>query len=132
MSVLSEIFRDNKFRPEDLPGFEGKLFFEGDKQRPFLVKFFVLVLLSTIIAVYGVLNDSPATVIGAMIVAPPMTPILATSAALVIMVERRTKMKYLTRNGLCFSPKNNLLSNPGKSSGRNLLSRKISAKTLTL
>ena len=84
MSVLSEIFRDNKFRPEDLPGFESKLFFEGEKQRPFLVKFFVLIFLSTIIAVYGVLNDSPATVIGAMIVAPLMTPILATSAALVM------------------------------------------------
>jgi len=65
VSALAEIFRDNKFRPEDLPGFESKLFFEGDKQRPFLVKFFVLIFLSTIIVVYGVLNDSPATVIGA-------------------------------------------------------------------
>ena len=95
ISVLSEIFRDNKFRPEDLSGFENKLFFEGERQRPFLVKFFVLVFLSTIIAVYGVLNDSPATVIGAMIVAPLMTPTMATSAALVMGSMPRTIMSLL-------------------------------------
>ncbi len=84
MSVLFEIMSDNRFRPEDLPGFENKLFFEGARKRPFLVKFFVLLFLSTIIAAYGVLNDSTATVIGAMIVAPLMTPIMATTAALVM------------------------------------------------
>ncbi|GMR06059.1 MAG: DUF389 domain-containing protein [Gammaproteobacteria bacterium] len=95
MSVLSEVFRDNRFRPKDLPGFESKLFFEGEKQRPFLVKFFVLLSLSSIIAVYGVLNDSPATVIGAMIVAPLMTPIMATSAALVMGSLSRTIISLL-------------------------------------
>ncbi len=90
MSVLSDIFRDNKFRSEDLPGFENKLFYEGVRQRPFLVKFFVLIFLSTVIAAYGVLNDSTATVIGAMIVAPLMTPIMATAAALVMGAPQRS------------------------------------------
>ncbi len=90
MDALSAIFRDNKFRAEDLSGFENKLFFEGTRQRPFLVKYFVLVFLSSIIAVYGVLNDSPATVIGAMIVAPLMTPIMATAAALVMGSMKRS------------------------------------------
>ena len=84
MNVLSAIFRDNKFRPEDLPGFESKLFFEGVRRRPYMVKFFVLLFLATVIAAFGVINDSTATVIGAMIVAPLMTPIMATAAALVM------------------------------------------------
>lgn len=95
MSFLADLFRDNKFSTEDLSGFENKLFFEGPRQRPFLVKFFLLVFLSTIIAVYGVLNDSPATVIGAMIVAPLMTPIMATAAALVMGAMRRSIISLL-------------------------------------
>ena len=101
MNVLSEIFRDNKFRADDLPGFEAKLFFEGVRQRPYLVKFFVLLFLSTVIAAYGVLNDSTATVIGAMIVAPLMTPIMATAAALVMgTVERSIKSLLLVGTGM--------------------------------
>jgi uncharacterized hydrophobic protein (TIGR00271 family) len=84
MNVFVNIMRDNRFRPEDLPKFESKLFFEGARRRPYLVKFFVLLFLSTIIAGYGVINDSDATVIGAMIVAPLMTPIMASAAALVM------------------------------------------------
>ena len=48
------------------------------------MRFTVLLFLSTIIAAYGVLADSTATVIGAMIIAPLMTPIVATTAALVM------------------------------------------------
>ena len=84
MSLIDEILRDNRFTPEDLPGFEKKLFFEGPRLRPFLVRFTVLLFLSTIIAAFGVINDSAATVIGAMIIAPLMTPIMATAAALVV------------------------------------------------
>jgi uncharacterized hydrophobic protein (TIGR00271 family) len=84
MNVLSQILRDNRFTPENLPDLESKLFFEGDRRRPYLVRFTILLFLSTIIATYGVLSDSTATVIGAMIIAPLMTPILATTAALVM------------------------------------------------
>ena len=65
MSVFSDIPRDNRFTPEDLPGFENKLFFKGPRLRPYLVRFFVLLFLSTVIAAFGVINDSTATVIGA-------------------------------------------------------------------
>jgi uncharacterized hydrophobic protein (TIGR00271 family) len=84
MNTLSKILRDNRFTPENLPDLESKLFFEEDRRRPYLVRFTVLLFLSTIIATYGVLADSTATVIGAMIIAPLMTPILATTAALVM------------------------------------------------
>jgi len=84
MGAVSRFLGNNLFRPEDVPRFEAKLFFEGERNRPYLERFFVLLILATIIATAGVLADSTATVIGAMIVAPLMTPIMATAAALVM------------------------------------------------
>jgi len=49
-----------------------------------LTNFFTLLLLATVIATYGVLSNSTATVIGAMIVAPLMGPMVATTSAVVM------------------------------------------------
>lgn len=49
-----------------------------------LSAFWVLIVLSGIIATAGVIADSTATVIGAMIVAPLMTPILGTALSVVL------------------------------------------------
>lgn len=84
MNVLSQVLRDTRFTTDNLRDLEGKLFFEGEQRRMYLLRFTVLLFFSTIIATYGVLSDSTATVIGAMIIAPLMTPILATTAALVM------------------------------------------------
>ncbi len=84
MASLSAILRDDRYAPDDIPELESKLFFEGDRSRRYLVRFTVLLFLSTVIAANGVIEDSTATVIGAMIIAPLMTPILATTAALVM------------------------------------------------
>ena len=51
-------------------------------------KFWILLVLAAVIATAGVIADSTATVIGAMIVAPLMTPILGTALA-VVLAERR-------------------------------------------
>jgi uncharacterized hydrophobic protein (TIGR00271 family) len=83
MSVMSEMLGANRFTPEDVPRFEAKLFFEGARRRRYYEQFVVLLALATVIATMGILGDSTATVIGAMIVAPLMTPIMATAAALV-------------------------------------------------
>jgi uncharacterized hydrophobic protein (TIGR00271 family) len=72
------------FDPDYLQEFEAKVFIEGNQTNRRLVNFFVLLLLATVIATYGVLSDSTATVIGAMIVAPLMGPIMATAAAVVM------------------------------------------------
>jgi uncharacterized hydrophobic protein (TIGR00271 family) len=72
------------FDPNYLAAFEQKLFIQGPKTAQRLTNFFVLLLLATVIATYGVLSDSTATVIGAMIVAPLMGPIMATAAAVVM------------------------------------------------
>jgi uncharacterized hydrophobic protein (TIGR00271 family) len=84
MGVFRNIVDDNKFTPADVPPFEDKLFFEGDKRRVNLERFAVLLFLSTVIATYGVLGDSTATIIGAMIIAPLMIPIMGTAAGLVM------------------------------------------------
>jgi uncharacterized hydrophobic protein (TIGR00271 family) len=96
MGLLSNIVEDNRFTPEDLPKFEAKLFFEGAKRRVNTERFAVLLFLSTVIATYGVLGDSTATVIGAMIIAPLMTPIMATAAGLVMGDMGRAGRAFIT------------------------------------
>jgi uncharacterized hydrophobic protein (TIGR00271 family) len=64
-----------------LPAFEDKLFIEGPQTARRLTNFFALLLFATVIATYGILSNSTATVIGAMLVAPLMGPMMATTAA---------------------------------------------------
>ena len=61
---------------------------EGSDRRNKLSSFWVLILLATVIATAGIIADSTATVIGAMIVAPLMTPILGTALS-VVLANRR-------------------------------------------
>jgi hypothetical protein len=72
------------FDPAYLSVFEDKLFIEGPQTARRLTNFFALLLFATVIATYGVLSNSTATVIGAMIVAPLMGPIMATTSAVVM------------------------------------------------
>ena len=60
----------------DISRMREKLLFEGPERQRRLSAFWVLLLLAAVIASAGVIADSTATVIGAMIVAPLMTPIL--------------------------------------------------------
>jgi uncharacterized hydrophobic protein (TIGR00271 family) len=86
MSLNTEpvLFTKLGFDPAYLSTFEDKTFIEGPQTARRLVTFFTLLLLATIIANYGVLSNSTATVIGAMIVAPLMGPIIATTSAVVM------------------------------------------------
>ena len=95
MRIFRNIIDDNKFTPEDVPPFEAKLYFEGDKRRGKLERFTVLLFLSTVIATYGVIGDSVATVIGGMIIAPLMLPIMATAAGLVMGDMKRAGLSFL-------------------------------------
>ncbi|GHH45368.1 DUF389 domain-containing protein [Streptomyces candidus] len=60
------------------------LFIERSLRSPSSTRFWGLLVLAGIIAGAGVVGDSVATVIGAMIVAPLMTPILGSALALVL------------------------------------------------
>lgn len=57
---------------------------EGEAFITYLLRFTALIVLSAGIASFGLLADSPAVVIGAMLVAPLMTPIVAAAAATVM------------------------------------------------
>jgi uncharacterized hydrophobic protein (TIGR00271 family) len=76
----------------DLQRMRDQLFFEGAERTRRLSRFWLLLPLSAIIASAGVISDSTATVIGAMIVAPLMTPILGIVLAVVL-----TDVKNLRR-----------------------------------
>lgn len=79
-SLVHKIGFDSNY----LEAFERKMFISGPQSARRLTNFFVLLLLATVIATYGLIADSTASVIGAMIVAPLMGPIMATAAAVVM------------------------------------------------
>jgi len=60
------------------------VFFDGPASAARYSRFWMLLVLASIIASAGIVGDSTATVIGAMIVAPLMTPILGTMLATVL------------------------------------------------
>lgn len=72
----------------DLAHMRGAVFFEEPGRADKLSRFWMLLVLASIIASAGVVADSTATVIGAMIVAPLMTPILGTMLG-VVLADRR-------------------------------------------
>ena len=67
----------------DLGRMRRDLLFDGPDRGRKLSRFWTLLILASVIATAGVLADSTATVIGAMIVAPLMTPILGTVLSVV-------------------------------------------------
>lgn len=71
--------------PADADRLVRRLFLtEGSDRHIGLSAFWVLIILAAVIAGAGIVADSTATVIGAMIVAPLMTPILGTALAIVL------------------------------------------------
>jgi uncharacterized hydrophobic protein (TIGR00271 family) len=66
------------------------LFFEQPDRTNKLVSWWVMLLLSVAIATFAVLQDSTAVVIGAMLIAPLMTPIMGTAAGIVYGWRGRT------------------------------------------
>lgn len=83
-----------RMRPDDLPRVTSTLFVGSTDRDRDLSAYWVLLLLSAVIAAAGVVADSTATVIGAMIVAPLMRPILGVALALVL-ADRRELVRAL-------------------------------------
>ncbi|MGI9621971.1 MAG: DUF389 domain-containing protein [Acidimicrobiales bacterium] len=73
-----------------------ELFPTGQERVAFTMRFSALIVLSSSIAAFGLLADSAAVVIGAMLVAPLMTPILATAAATVRALNRELLIALAT------------------------------------
>lgn len=79
MPGIGHTLHGGKITVGDVEWLQEKLLFDRVPVQDRYIRFFVLVFLSTVIAAYGVVRNSSATVIGAMIVAPFMTPIMAVS-----------------------------------------------------
>ena len=75
------------------------LFFEPPDSTRKQVGFWVLLILSTTIATLGIIAESTAVVIGAMLVAPLMTPIMGVSAGIVNGWMRRVTNAFATIAG---------------------------------
>ena len=71
-----------------------------DQDRKWLVRFFLMLTLSVTIAVMGLAN-SVAVVIGAMLIAPPATPIMSFSAAVGLGLGRRFRPRLLLASAHC-------------------------------
>ncbi|MFO7572145.1 MAG: DUF389 domain-containing protein [Gaiellaceae bacterium] len=63
---------------------ESELFIDGAGRPEWLSRFVTLLTLSTVIAALGLLADSTAVVIGAMVVAPLMAPLMTLAGALTL------------------------------------------------
>ena len=81
---------------DDIDRMASALYVTGrDDDRRAWSAFWALLLLSAVIAASGVVSDATATVIGAMIVAPLMKPILRTALALVMAHRRELRDSVL-------------------------------------
>jgi len=80
---------ESRVQPADVERMMSRLFVRyGPDRRDKTSAFWVLIVLATVIASAGIVADSTATVIGAMIVAPLMTPILGTALSIVLSQKR--------------------------------------------
>ncbi len=93
--MVSEWIANNRFDPKYLPKMQERLFFEGEGKKRSVTNYVVLLTLATIIATYGVISGSTATVIGAMIIAPLMMPIMAATLAMVLGSGNRIKKSII-------------------------------------
>jgi uncharacterized hydrophobic protein (TIGR00271 family) len=82
---LQQLLADRGLTPEERRDVLEDLFVFGKKNRnPYFVRMSILLVLSTMIATAGLLSDSAAVVIGAMLVAPLMSPVMAAAGAVVM------------------------------------------------
>jgi len=79
---------------DDIQRMRDAVFFEGPDVLNRLSRFWILIVLASVIAAGGIAADSTATVIGAMIVAPLMTPILGTMLS-VVLADRSNLIRSL-------------------------------------
>lgn len=76
MATLAEHLHGGVVGTEEIERVRDALLFEQPERQRKLTRFFCLLVLATSIATFGLLADSVTTVIGAMIVAPLMLPIM--------------------------------------------------------
>ena len=86
-TVLESLIRRWRQRPDWSEGERqvvvADLMPEGDERRRYLARFVTLSVLSTVLASFGLISNSIATLIAGMLLDPLMTPVLAVAASMV-------------------------------------------------
>lgn len=82
-STLPKV-RITSLTPEQRREILSELFYDGPERFPYYRRFYFLLAISAVIATVGLGHGSPALVIGGMLLAPLMTPILSGAAALAL------------------------------------------------
>ncbi len=93
--LLTGWLRERPKDADDRRALYAKLLFEGPTLRRRLARFAILMAFASVIASMGVITDSTAVVIGAMLIAPLMTPLMATSMSLIMGWPRRLRTSAL-------------------------------------
>lgn len=95
MNGVSDFLHGGRVDGDEIRRVRDALLFEEPESGKKISRFFVLLVLASAIACYGLLSDSVATVIGAMIVAPLMLPIMGLAFG-VSLGDRRVIVRSLT------------------------------------
>ena len=96
LSGFTTKFVGGGLSPEDKKEALEELFVFGkDNERAFLHRMAVLTIVSTVIATGGLLSDSAAVVIGAMLIAPLMRPVMSAAAAITMGWSKRLRQALL-------------------------------------
>ena len=82
-AVMTYVLSMRELSGDQIQHIEDNLFLHRGDAKVRITRFFIFMLLATAIATFGIASDSTAVVIGAMLVAPLMTPILGVSAGLI-------------------------------------------------
>ncbi len=100
-NVVLDWLHHRDMGPEERSAVINKVIFEGEAARGRISRFIALMAFSTAIATFGINADSTAVVIGAMLIAPLMTPIMATSASMLMgWPKRATRSLFLVAGGI--------------------------------
>ncbi|MFK8026281.1 MAG: DUF389 domain-containing protein [Ilumatobacter sp.] len=101
------VFQWLRDRPKSLEAREdlyAKILYEGPAARTRVLRFFALMGFASCIASMGVITDSTAVVIGAMLVAPLMTPLMGMAISLVMgWPNRLLRSASIAFGGIAFS-----------------------------
>lgn len=84
LRMVSEWLLERPKSLDDREALYAKLLYEGPTERAKIARFVTLMVLASVISATGVLADSTAVVIGAMLVAPLMTPLMAAAMCLIM------------------------------------------------
>ena len=102
--LVATWLRDRPKSVEARQALYDKILYEGPTTQTRVIRFFTLMGFAAVIASMGVITDSTAVVIGAMLVAPLMTPLMGMGISLVMgWPNRLTRSALIALGGILFA-----------------------------